>query len=259
MNIPTLEIRNLYKSFPTRTKRLIALQNISMQVYKNEFVCIVGASGCGKSTILNIIAGLEEYTSGEVLLEGKPVDKPGAERGMVFQNYTLYPWLTVAQNIGFGLKFQKMTANERKQQTNYYMEIVGLSKFADALPRALSGGMKQRCAIARALSTEPDILLMDEPFGALDAQTKEVLQEFMLQLWRKTQKTILMVTHDVEEAVFLAQRIYVLSSSPGKVKAEVEVPFALDRDLSIKGIELFQNKKRSVLNLIRDDILAVVS
>ncbi len=171
MFIPQLEIRNLSKSFTTKSKKFVALKNINMQVCQNEFVCIVGASGCGKSTVLNIIAGLEEYTVGEVLLEGKPVDKPGAERGMVFQNYTLYPWLTVAQNIEFGLKFQKMTAKERKEKICYYMEIVGLSKFADTLPRALSGGMKQRCAIARALSTEPDILLMDEPFGALDAQT----------------------------------------------------------------------------------------
>lgn len=257
MNIPKLEICNLYKSFPTKVEMLIALKNINMQVYENEFVCVVGASGCGKSTILNIIAGLEECTSGEVFLEGQPVDEPGVDRGMVFQNYTLYPWLTVAQNIEFGLKFQKMTAKERKQRTCHYMEIVGLSKFADALPRTLSGGMKQRVAIARALTTEPDILLMDEPFGALDAQTKEVLQEFMLQLWRQTQKTILMVTHDVEEAVFLAQRIYVLSSCPGQIKAEVDISLAPDRDLSIKGTEFFQNKKREVLSLIRDEIMAI--
>lgn len=258
MYTPQLKIRNLSKSFTTKSKKFIALNNINMEVCKNEFVCIVGASGCGKSTILNIIAGLEEYTTGKVLLDGKPVDKPGAERGMVFQNYTLYPWLTVAQNIEFGLKFQQLTAKERKEQTCYYMEIVGLSKFADTLPRALSGGMKQRCAIARALSTEPDILLMDEPFGALDAQTKEILQEFMLQLWRQTQKTILMVTHDVEEAVFLAQRIYVLSSCPGEVKAEVDIPLASNRDLTIKATELYQNKRREVLSLIRDDILASV-
>lgn len=235
---------------------MIALKNISLTLYRNEFVCVVGASGCGKSTLLNIIAGLEEPTSGEVLLEGEPIDGPGVNRGMVFQNYTLYPWLTVAQNVEFGMKMQKIPSAERNQRVEYYLEIVGLSRFADALPRALSGGMKQRVAIARALANEPDILLMDEPFGALDAQTKEVLQEFMLQLWRQTQKTILMVTHDVEEAVFLSQRIYVLSSHPGELKAEVNLEFDENRDLSIKGTESFQRKRQEVLYLIRDEILA---
>jgi NitT/TauT family transport system ATP-binding protein len=256
MNHPKLVIRNLYKSFPSKRGAIVALKNINLTIYRNEFVCVVGASGCGKSTLLSLIAGLEEPTSGEILLEGEPIDSPGANRGMVFQNYTLYPWLTVAQNVEFGMKMQKVPLAERRQRVSYYLEIVGLTRFADALPRALSGGMKQRVAIARALANEPDILLMDEPFGALDAQTKEVLQEFMLQLWRQTHKTILMVTHDVEEAVFLSQRIYVLSSRPGELKAEVQLGFDDHRDLSTKGTELFQHKRQEVLHLIRDEILA---
>ena len=256
MNHPELIIRDLYKSFPGKRNSTIALKNINLTIGRSEFVCVVGASGCGKATLLNIIAGVEEPTSGEILLEGAPIGGPGASRGMVFQNYTLYPWLTVAQNVEFGMKMQRITYAERQQRMKYYLEIVGLSRFADALPRSLSGGMKQRVAIARALANEPDILLMDEPFGALDAQTKEILQEFMLQLWRQTQKTILMVTHDVEEAVFLSQRIYVLSSRPGELKAEVNLEFDEDRDLSIKGTEAFQRKRQEVLHLIRDEILA---
>lgn len=254
MNQTKLIVRSLNKSFKSKRGSLLALQNINLTIHSNEFVCVVGASGCGKSTLLNIIAGLEEPTSGEILLEGQPIDGPGANRGMVFQNYTLYPWLTVAQNVEFGLKLQKLPATERKQRVGYYLEIVGLSQFADALPKALSGGMKQRVAIARALANEPDILLMDEPFGALDAQTEEVLQEFMLQLWRQTQKTILMVTHDVEEAVFLAERIYVLSSHPGELKAEVNLNFEENRNLEIKMTESFQRQRREVLNLIRDEL-----
>lgn len=256
MNQPELIVRNLNKSFPSKRGSLLALKNINLTIHRNEFVCVVGASGCGKSTLLDIIAGLEEPTSGDILLEGEPIDGPGANRGMVFQNYTLYPWLTVAQNVEFGLKLQKLSTIERKQRISYYLEIVGLSRFADALPKTLSGGMKQRVAIARALANEPDILLMDEPFGALDAQTKEVLQEFMLQLWQQTQKTILMVTHDVEEAVFLAERIYVLSCHPGELKAEVRLNFDKNRDLTIKATEPFQRKRREVLDLIRDELRA---
>jgi NitT/TauT family transport system ATP-binding protein len=256
---PELEINNLNKSFPTKDGELLVLENINMKVYKNEFACIVGASGCGKSTLLNIIAGLDQQTSGEVLLEGRPVNGPGADRGMVFQNYTLYPWLTVAENIEFGLKLKGIPASKRKEQVNHYIEIVGLGKFANSLPKTLSGGMKQRTAIARALANEPDILLMDEPFGALDAQTKGVLQEFMLQVWKQTQKTILMITHDVEEAVFLAQRIYVLSSRPGCIKAEMEIPLGKDRDFSIKRTELFQLVKQEVLDLLREETLKVIS
>jgi ABC-type nitrate/sulfonate/bicarbonate transport system ATPase subunit len=258
-NQPELMIRNLHKNFPGRKHTMLALKDINMQVDRNEFVCVVGASGCGKSTLLNIIAGLEDFTSGEILLDGHPIDGPGADRGMVFQNYTLYPWLTVAQNIEFGLELQKMPRAERKQRVSYYMEIVGLTRFADALPRALSGGMKQRVAIARALANEPDILLLDEPFGALDAQTKEILQEFMLQIWRQTQTSVLMVTHDVEEAVFLAQRIYVLSARPGQIKAEVKINLDGDRDLSAKATEVFQRKRCEVLGLIRDEIFSAAS
>ncbi len=250
--IGELEIRHLYKSFSTKKGSLLVLDDINMKVCRNEFVCVVGASGSGKSTLLNIIAGLEEQTSGEVLLEGNPVNQPGADRGMVCQAYTLFPWLSVSQNIEFGLKLRDLSRPERKERVHYYMEIVGLTQFAEAYPKTLSGGMKQRAAIARALANEPDILLMDEPFGALDAQTKEVLQEFMLDIWKRTHTSILMITHDVEEAVFLAQRVYVFSSRPGQVKAEVTTNLDADRNLSTKLTNNFQQKRQQVLDLIRE-------
>lgn len=258
MKQPELVVRNLHKSFVGKAGTTLALKNINLALHSGEFACVVGASGCGKSTLLNLIAGLEEPSSGEILLEGQPIDGPSANRGMVFQNYTLYPWLSVAQNVEFGMKMQRIPMAERRDRVRYYLEIVGLTRCADMLPRALSGGMKQRVAIARALANEPDILLMDEPFGALDAQTKEVLQMFMRDLWRQTQKTILMVTHDVEEAVFLSQRVYVLSARPGELKAEVNIDFNERRNLSIKGTEPFQRKRYEVLDLIREEILATV-
>lgn len=254
---PHLKIDRLCKKFSSSKGALTVLDGIDLEIQRNEFVCVVGASGCGKSTLLNIVSGLSQPTSGAVLLDGHPVTAPGADRGMVFQNYTLYPWLTVAQNVEFGLKLRNIPPAQRKRQVGYYLEIVGLTKFARALPKALSGGMKQRVVIARALANEPEILLMDEPFGALDAQTKETLQEFMLQIWQQTQTTILMITHDVEEAVFLSERIYVLSSRPGRVKAEVATGLQRDRTMAIKQTDLFQHKRQEVLNLIRHDSLLV--
>jgi ABC-type nitrate/sulfonate/bicarbonate transport system ATPase subunit len=258
MNPPELLIQGLNKNFPGKQGNLLVLKDIQMKVYRNEFVCVVGASGCGKSTLLNIIAGLDEPTSGTLLLEGEPIEGPGADRGMVFQNYTLYPWLTVAQNIEFGLKLKQMPMSERREVVQYYLDIVGLTRFANVLPRALSGGMKQRVAIARALANEPDILLMDEPFGALDAQTKEAMQEFMLQLWQRTHLTVLMVTHDVEEAIFLAERIYVLSARPGQIKAEVRIELENKHNLAIKNTAAFRSQRQALVHLIRDQEVAAV-
>ncbi|MDH4076282.1 MAG: ABC transporter ATP-binding protein, partial [Acidimicrobiia bacterium] len=210
------------KQFPGRRRQpgTVALDGIDLQVAENELVCIVGASGCGKSTLLNIVGGLEDATAGTVEVDGAPVIGPGPDRGMVFQAYSLYPWKTVAENIRFGLECAGVPRAQRTERVQELLGIVGLTEFADTLPRDLSGGMRQRVAIARALAPEPDMLLLDEPFGALDAQTKQVLQDFLLTVWQRTGATILMVTHDVDEAVYLSGRVYVFSSRPGRVAEE---------------------------------------
>lgn len=219
---PKLEVQELFKSYPIQGKQqLMVLQDINLKLYAREFVCLVGSSGCGKSTLLNIVAGLVPPSAGQVLVDGHPVKGPGSDRGMVFQGYTLYPWLTVSQNIAFGLQLRNMPKAEQRDRIAYFLNVVGLTKFADSLPKQLSGGMKQRVAIARAIANEPAVLLMDEPFGALDAQTKEQMQQFLMELWEKTHTTVLMITHDVEEAIFLSQRVYVMSSSPGRMKVEI--------------------------------------
>lgn len=253
--IPKLEVQGLFKSFATRNQSLMVLQNINLQLYQNEFVCLVGASGCGKSTLLNIVAGLVPATSGRVLVDGEVVPGPGADRGMVFQSYTLFPWLTVAENIEFGLKLRRMGRAERSQQVAYYLDVVGLTAFARALPKQLSGGMKQRVAIARALANQPEVLLMDEPFGALDCQTKEQMQQFLLDLWKRTHTTILMITHDVEEAIFLSQRIYVMTTHPGRIQQEICITLPEPRDLDIKLTSEFIQLKRQVIQAVRQDNL----
>jgi NitT/TauT family transport system ATP-binding protein len=248
-----LEVSQLHKQFKTSRGLLVALKDINLHVQGGEFVCAVGASGSGKSTMLRLIAGLDTPTAGEILVDGMRVTGPGSDRGMVFQSYTLYPWMTIAENVGFGLKLQGASKAERRQWVAYYLEVVGLSQFAKALPKELSGGMKQRVAIARALASQPKILLMDEPFGALDVQTKESMQEFMLELWRRTNTTILMITHDVEEAVFLSQRIYVLSSRPGTVKQEFKIELPTERTHQMKCDRNFQDYKDQVLKLLRQE------
>lgn len=246
-----LEVRNLTKVYSVQRQPLVVLQDIHLNLNSREFVCLVGASGCGKSTLLNIIAGLIPATSGQVIVDGQVVKGPGSDRGMVFQNYTLYPWLTVAQNVAFGLQLRKIGKAEQKEIISHYLDVVGLSKFATAFPKQLSGGMKQRVAIARALANEPSVLLMDEPFGALDAQTKEQMQQFLLNLWEQTHTTVLMITHDVEEAIFLSQRMYVMSSHPGQIKQEVTIPFPEHRDLDLKLSPDFLEVKRQIIHALR--------
>jgi len=246
-----LQVSQLYKQFKTRQGSLVALKDINLHIDSGECICAVGASGSGKSTLLRLIAGLDTPTAGEVLVDGVRVTGPGPDRGMVFQSYTLYPWMSVAENVGFGLQLQGLAKPERRQRVSYYLEVVGLSEFGKALPKELSGGMKQRVAIARALASQPKILLMDEPFGALDVQTKEAMQQFLLQVWRRTQTTILMITHDVEEAVFLSQRIYVLSSRPGTIKQELTIKLPSDRPDQIKRHPAFQDYKDQVMGLLR--------
>lgn len=219
-----LTVNRLTKKFNTPTGECTALHEISLRVHRREFLCVIGPSGCGKSTLIRIIAGLDHPTSGEMLLDGKPVAGPGPERGMVFQGYTLFPWLTVKGNVMFGLRVGGMTRMLADAEARQWIDLVGLSKFENAYPHQLSGGMKQRVAIARALATNPRILIMDEPFGALDAQTRAQMQSYLLQIWKAVDVTILFITHDLDEAVYLADRILVLGAHPGHIKELIEVP-----------------------------------
>jgi len=219
-----LEVRHLDKVFRTRQRETTALSDINFITHRREFLSIVGPSGCGKSTLIRILAGLEEQSAGEMLLDGKPVSGPGSDRGMVFQSYTLFPWLTVKKNVMFGLEINNYGTVESERQALQWLTLVGLEKFTDAYPHQLSGGMKQRVAIVRALATQPRILLMDEPFGALDAQTRFRMQAHLLEIWRKIDITIVFITHDLDEAIFLSDRILVLSAHPGRVQELIEVP-----------------------------------
>ena len=210
---------------PTR-----ALEPTDLKVADNDFVTILGPSGCGKSTLLRLIAGLDTPTTGKILLDGKPITGPGADRGMVFQSYTLFPWLTVAENIAFGLRERGVAPRERADISRQWLDKVGLTSFADHYPKQLSGGMQQRTAIARALANGPEILLLDEPFGALDNQTRALMQELLLGIWERERKTVIFVTHDIEEAIFLASRVVVMTARPGRVFTEfrIEAPYPRD-------------------------------
>ncbi len=240
-----LEINALDKRFQTPEREITALQDINFEVRRREFVCILGESGCGKSTLIRIIAGLETPTNGEVLLDGQPVYGPGPERGMVFQSYTLFPWLTVKKNVMFGLRMKGVDNYDANTQARQWIELVGLSKFENSYPHQLSGGMKQRVAIARALATQPRVLLMDEPFGALDAQTRSQMQAYLLQIWKNVDVTILFITHDLDEAVYLADRILVLKAHPGRVDEIIEVPVPRPRKPEhLLTAEFLATKKR---------------
>jgi NitT/TauT family transport system ATP-binding protein len=225
-----LEVKNLGKTYPSPQGETVALKNINFKTHRREFVCVIGPSGCGKSTLIRILAGLESHNSGEVLLDGKPVTGPGPDRGMVFQGYTLFPWLTVKKNVMFGLEMNNRGKLESESEALQWIDLVGLGKFADAYPHQLSGGMKQRVAIARALANQPRILLMDEPFGALDAQTRCKMQTHLLEIWKNIDITILFITHDLDEAIFLADRILVLKAHPGEVQELIEVPVPRPRN-----------------------------
>ena len=248
-----LKVSNLQKIFPAANKNgkeLTALKDINLEVRESEFVVMVGPSGCGKTTLLNIIGGLEEATEGEVLIEGKPVTAPGADRGMVFQGYSLFPWLTVQKNVEFGLKMKKVAKAERERIAKEYIQLVGLSGFENALPKQLSGGMKQRVAIARTLANSPEILLMDEPFGALDAQTRMVMQELLAKISRETKNTILFITHDIDEAILLADRIYVMSRRPGTIREILEVQMSGERSHEMLVTPEFLQMKRKIMDML---------
>ncbi|NOU66274.1 ATP-binding cassette domain-containing protein [Paenibacillus sp. LMG 31461] len=252
-----IEIRGLSKVYNGRNGETIALQNTDLSIMENEFVCVVGPSGCGKTTLLNIIGGLEEATSGSVKVDGVEVKGPGKERGVVFQQYALFPWKTVLKNIEFGLKLRGLNKQERLERAEHYLELVGLKDFAHAYPKELSGGMKQRVAIARAYAVEPEVLLMDEPFGALDAQTRAQLQEELLKTWQKEKKTCFFITHDVEEAVILAQRVIIMSARPGRIKEIIDVDIPYPRDQSTKLDERFVRIKNEIWSKVYQEYLEV--
>jgi NitT/TauT family transport system ATP-binding protein len=219
-----LEVRGLTKRFETPRGVVTALDDVSFQVHKRELMCVIGPSGCGKSTLVRILAGLETPTSGELRVYGEPVSGPGSDRGMVFQGYTLFPWLSVKENVMFGPRMAGKSAFSAESEAREWIDLVGLSKFENAYPHQLSGGMKQRVAIARALANQPRVLFMDEPFGALDAQTRCKMQSYLLDIWKNVDITIVFITHDLDEAVFLSDRILVLDANPGRVHEVVEVP-----------------------------------
>ena len=227
-----LTIHGVTKRFAVGDDEVEALAPVDLAIPKSEFVCMIGASGCGKSTLLRIIAGFEEPTTGEVAIDGKPVTGPGSDRGMVFQDYALFPWMTVRQNISFGPRQRHLAREEIDQTTDEFVRMVGLERFADRYPNQLSGGMKQRVAIARVLANNANILLMDEPFGALDALTREQLQNELLQIWKRTGVTTIFVTHSVEEAVLLADRVLVMSAGPGKIDSDFRIDLPRPRDVS---------------------------
>jgi NitT/TauT family transport system ATP-binding protein len=224
-----LDVRNLGKRFAAASGEVEALRDVSFKVHRREFVCVVGPSGCGKSTLIRILAGLDQPTSGTVLLDEREVDGPGADRGMVFQGYTLFPWLTVKKNVMFGPVSKGLGNMKSEAEAMQWVRMVGLDRFADAYPHQLSGGMKQRVAIARALANRPRILLMDEPFGALDAQTRAQMQSYLQQIWLNVDVTIVFITHDLDESIYLADRVVVLAAHPGRVAEVIEVPLGRPR------------------------------
>jgi NitT/TauT family transport system ATP-binding protein len=237
---------------PTR-----ALEPTDLDITHNDFVTVLGPSGCGKSTLLRIVAGLDRPTAGDVLLDGQPVTGPGPDRGMVFQSYTLFPWLTVSQNIGFGLRERGMAQGEARDIIANYIDRVGLRGFENHWPKQLSGGMQQRTAIARALANDPKILLLDEPFGALDNQTRSLMQELLLGIWERDRKTVMFVTHDIEEAIFMGTRVVVMTARPGRIKADIAVELQHPRHYTLKTSPAFVVLKQRLVDEIRVEALKV--
>jgi NitT/TauT family transport system ATP-binding protein len=236
--------------------RFTALEDITLDVRPGEFLALVGPSGCGKSTLLDLLGGLTAPTSGRILLDGRPIEGPARDRGIVFQQYALFPWRTAAQNVEFGLDIAGLKAKQRREIARQYLDLVGLTAFADRYPHELSGGMKQRVAIARSLAYDPEALLMDEPFAALDAQTRETLQGELLRIWRATGKTIIFITHGIDEAVVLGQRVAVMTSRPGRIKQVVEIPEALRNETEdVRSLPEFGPVRHEVWSLLRDEVL----
>ena len=250
MNI--LSVRGVERRFDTT----LALQATDLDVAENDFVTILGPSGCGKSTLLRIVAGLDVPTAGDVLLDGRRISGPGADRGMVFQSYTLFPWLSVLDNVCFGLRERGMPRAQQLDTAHGFLGKVGLQGFGNHYPKQLSGGMQQRTALARALANNPRMLLMDEPFGALDHQTRELMQELLLGIWELEQKTVLFVTHDIDEAVFMGSRVMVMSARPGRIKLDRAVPLPHPRHYSVKTTPVFSELKAELTEAVRVEVMA---
>ena len=259
MTLPKISIDHIHQVFQRNGSPLVVLEDFNLDVAANEFVTIVGTSGCGKSTLLNIIGGLLEATAGEVRIDGRSIQGPGRDRGFVFQSYSLFEWLTVEKNILFALKKSGLPAAEKNAAVQHYIDIVGLKGFEKAYPKQLSGGMCQRVAIARALVYKPDVLLMDEPFGALDAQTRGMMQELLLKVWEEHRTTVVFITHDVEEAIFLSDRVVVMSSLPGRLKTQFKVPIARLRSYEVMTDAAFIDIKRQVIEAIREETLKAMA
>jgi len=251
-----LTVRGVSKRFRSGTRETLALQATDLEVAENDFITILGPSGCGKSTLLRIVAGLETPTTGEVLLDSRRIEGPGADRGMVFQSYTLFPWLSVLDNVCFGLRERGMARDQQLHLANGFLAKVGLQGFENHFPKQLSGGMQQRTAIARALANDPRMLLMDEPFGALDHQTRELMQELLLGIWEAERKTVLFVTHDIDEAVFMGSRVVVMSARPGRIKLDRRVELAHPRHYSVKTTPAFAALKSELMEAVRTEVLA---
>ncbi|GII92537.1 ABC transporter ATP-binding protein [Sinosporangium siamense] len=252
-----ISIRGVTKDFSVRDhdEPFTALHDIHLDVRTGEFLTLVGPSGCGKSTLLDLLAGLTAPTHGEILLDGVPIEGPGLDRGIVFQQYALFPWRTALANVEFGLEAKDTKKRERRERARHFLDLVGLSGFAERYPHELSGGMRQRVAIARSLAFDPDVLLMDEPFAALDAQTRETLQEELLRIWEKTQKTVVFITHGIDEAVYLGQRVAVMTSRPGRIKHVLDVEFEA-REGDLRADARFGDYRHVVWTLLRDEVAA---
>ena len=256
-NLIKLKIDNVYKEYQGRSGKTIALNGVNLEIKENEFICVVGPSGCGKSTLLNIIAGLLEPTSGTVTLDGKVIEGTGVERGVVFQQYALFPWRTVLKNVMFPLEMKKVPKEEAEAIARKYIKSVGLEGFEKSYPKELSGGMKQRVAIARAYAANPEVLLLDEPFGALDAQTRVQLQTELLETWEKEKKTCFFITHDVDEAIILAQRVIIMSARPGRIKKIVDIDIPYPRTQATKTDPRFLELKSEIWNQVYQEFLEV--
>ncbi|HVJ40527.1 MAG TPA: ABC transporter ATP-binding protein [Dongiaceae bacterium] len=255
-----LEINNVNLRFtPKSGNAVTALDGISLNVEENEFAVIVGPSGCGKSSLLRLVAGLNRQTSGSITLDGKAVTRPGKDRGMVFQSYTLYPWLTVQQNVEFGPELAGISASERAAIARRFIAQVGLEGFEKAYPKQLSGGMMQRVALARALANDPEILLMDEPFGALDSQTRSLMQELLLDIWQQSRKTVLFITHDIDEAILLGDRVYVMTARPGRIKEMIKIDIPRPRSVDLLTSPDFIALKRRIMGLIHDEAVRAIA
>jgi NitT/TauT family transport system ATP-binding protein len=254
-----IDIRHMGVTFGADESEVIAVKDVSLNVQPGEFVSLIGPSGCGKSTLLSIVAGFVKPTNGEALLDGKAITRPGSDRGVVFQQYSLFPWLSVRKNVEFGLKMAGVAQNKRLTTARSLLDLAGLLSFENHYPDQLSGGMKQRIGIVRALATSPQVLLMDEPFGALDTQTRVVMQEILTNIWQQFKISVLFITHDIEESIFLSDRIYVMTARPGRIKAEIKVPLPRPRTPEMTDTPEFMNLVQELKALIREESLAAMA